>query len=97
MRDYELVLVVSPEVGDDGLQAVIDRVSQNIQDRGGEVKQVDRWGRRRLAYPIKRFTDGFYVVSQISLDPQSVRALEGTLELAEDVIRYLVVRLEAVS
>ena len=97
MRDYEMVLVVSPEVGDDGLQATIDRVSQFIQDKGGEVKQVDRWGRRRLAYPIKRFTEGFYVITQISLDPQLVRALEGNLDLAEDVLRHLVTRVEEIK
>jgi small subunit ribosomal protein S6 len=89
-----MVMVVSPEVGDEGLPATVDRVSQLIQDRGGEIKQVDPWGRRKLAYPIKRFTEGFYVVTQFSLDPEAVRALEGSLELAEDVIRYLVVRLE---
>lgn len=92
-----MVLVVSPEVGDEGLPATVDRVSQFVQDKGGEVKQVDRWGRRRLAYPIKGFTDGYYVVTQFSLDPQSIRALEGNLDLAEDVIRHLVVRLEAVK
>ena len=94
MRDYELVMVVSPEVADEAVPTTVERVQQFIQERGGEVKRVDPWGRRKLAYPIRRHREGHYVVAQISLDPQAVRALEGNLELAEDVIRHLVVKLE---
>lgn len=94
MRDYELVMVISPEVSDEAVPATVERVQQFIQERGGEVKQVDAWGRRKLAYPIERHLEGHYVVTQFSLDPQAVRALEGNLLLAEDVIRHLVVKLE---
>ena len=96
MRDYELVTVVSPEAGDEGFPATIERVHRFIQDRGGAITKDDRWGRRRLAYPIRRQTEAFYSVTHFSLDPQSVRALEGSLDLAEDVLRHLVVRLEEV-
>jgi small subunit ribosomal protein S6 len=96
VRDYELVLVVDPEVGDEGLSTTIDRVNSFIQERGGEIKNVDQWGRRRLAYPIKRRQEGFYVVTHFSLDPQAIRALEGNLDLAEDILRHLVTRLEEV-
>lgn len=97
MRDYELVLVVDPEVGDEGLPGTVDRVSAFIQERGGEIKNVDQWGRRRLAYPIKRRQEGYYVITHFSLDPQAIRALEGSLELAEDVLRHLVTRIEEVK
>lgn len=97
MRDYEMVMVVSPEQGEEGFAAALDRVTQLIQEKGGEVRSVDRWGKRRLAYPIKRFNEGFYAVMQFGLDPEAVRALEGSLELAEEIIRYLVVRLEPVK
>ena len=96
MRDYELVFIVSPEVGDEGVQATVDRVHNAVQDRGGAVKEVDQWGKRRLAYPIKRQVEGFYVVTQMSIEPTEVRALEGSLDLAEDVLRHLVTRLEEV-
>ena len=94
MRDYELVVVVSPEVADEDVPATVERVQQVIQERGGEIKQVDPWGRRKLAYPIQRHVEGHYVITQFSLEPQAVQALEGNLELAEDVIRHLVVKLE---
>ena len=96
MRDYELVLVISPAVGDEGFPTTVERVSNFIQERGGQVKDVDQWGRRRLAYPITRFTEGFYAVAHFSLEPTELRALEGNLGLAEDVIRHLVVRQEEV-
>jgi len=96
VRDYELVMVVSPDAGDEGFPAAVERVSNFIQERGGEIKDVDQWGRRRLAYPIGRFSEGFYAVTHFSLEPNQVRALEGNLDLAEDVLRHLVVRHEEV-
>jgi small subunit ribosomal protein S6 len=96
VREYELVLVVSPDVGDEGFPNTIDRVSKFIQDRGGEIKEVEPWGRRRLAYPITRFNEGFYAVYHFGLEPTHLRALEGNLMLAEDVLRHLVVKYEEV-
>ena len=96
MRDYELVMVVSPEVGDEGFPGTVERVSKFIQEHGGAVKNVDQWGRRRLAYPIRRFTEAFYAVTHFSLEPNEVRSLESNLDLAEDVLRHLVVRQEEV-
>ncbi len=94
MREYELVLVVSPEAGEEGFPVTVDRVHGLIKERGGEVKNVDRWGRRRLAYPLDRFTEGYYSITQFTLDPQDVRAIEGSLDLADDVLRHLVVRMD---
>ena len=94
MREYELVMIVSPEVEDEAVQSTIERVQQFIAEQGGQVKEVTPWGRRRLAYPIDRHLEGSYVLAQLSLDPQRLKALEETLTLAEDVIRHLVVKLE---
>ncbi|HET9476529.1 MAG TPA: 30S ribosomal protein S6 [Dehalococcoidia bacterium] len=97
MRDYELVMVVDPEVGDEGLPGTVERVHGFIQERGGEIKNVDQWGRRRLAYPIRRRQEAYYVITHFSLEPQAIRALEGSLDLAEDVLRHLVTRIEEVK
>ncbi len=94
MRDYELVMIVSPEVEDDDVSATVERVQQFIAEQGGQVKEVTPWGRRRLAYAIDRHQEGSYVVAQLSLDPQRLQALEENLKLADDVIRHLVVKLE---
>jgi small subunit ribosomal protein S6 len=94
LRDYELVIVVSPEGGDDAFPAIVERVTSFIKDRGGEVQNVDAWGRRRLAYPIRRYLDGFYAVIYFAGEPSVIRPLESSLDLADDVLRHLVVRLD---
>ena len=97
MRDYELVVVLSPEVGDEGFPATIERISGVITSNGGEIKNVDAWGRRRLAYPIHRFLEGFFAVTHFSAEPTAIRPLEANLDLAEDVLRHLVVKVEEVK
>ena len=92
MRDYELVLIISPEIAEEDVPSAIDKVSQFIAGRGGVVESVNRWGRRKLAYAIQRHLEGNYVVTQFRLDPDQVAGLEASLGLAEEVIRHLVVR-----
>jgi small subunit ribosomal protein S6 len=91
-RDYELVFILNPEIGDDAVPNSIQRVEQSITSRGGEVTESNHWGRRRLAYPIKRHMEGNYVVTQVKLDPTTVPELESSLRISEDVIRHLIIR-----
>lgn len=92
LRDYELVVILSPEIGDDVISESLERLNQGVTGRGGEVVEVNHWGRRRLAYPINRHFEGNYVVSQIKLDPAEVPAFEGSLRISEEVIRHLIVK-----
>lgn len=92
LRDYELVVILNPEIGDDLVGESLDRLQQTIATRGGEVVESNPWGRRRLAYPISRHLEGNYVVSQIKLDPGQVPGLESSLRISEDVIRHLIIR-----
>lgn len=92
MRPYELVLVVSPEVQDEGMTPVLERVNKFITDRGGTVEAQDLWGRRRLAYPIKRFLEGTYVLTQFQMEPAAAADLDSSLRINEEVIRHLLIR-----
>lgn len=92
LRDYELVVILNPEIGDDVISESLERLNQGVTGRGGEVVEVNHWGRRRLAYPISRHFEGNYVISQIKLDPAEVPAFEGTLRISEEVIRHLIVK-----
>ncbi len=87
-----MVVILSPEIGDDVVGESLDRLSQNITSRGGEVVDVNHWGRRRLAYPIRRHLEGNYVVSQVKLDPDQIPDLESNLRISEEVIRHMIVR-----
>jgi small subunit ribosomal protein S6 len=92
LRDYELVVILSPELAEEDIPAAIDRLSQLIVDRGGEVKDVDRWGRRKLAYPIKKHLEGNYLVTQVRLDPNRASDVEAGLRISEEVLRHLLLR-----
>ena len=91
-RDYELVVILSPEIGDDVVSESLDRLSQTVTSRGGEMVDVNHWGRRRLAYPIRSHFEGNYVISQIKLDPSRVADLEGTLRISEEVLRHMIIQ-----
>lgn len=93
LRDYEMVVILSPEIGDDVIESRIEQlVSQGVTSRGGEVVELNHWGRRRLAYPISRHMEGNYVVTQVKLDPGTVLDLESTFRISEEVIRHLIIK-----
>ena len=95
MREYELAFIIRPTVDEEGVTGVVDQVSQYVRTGSGEVTSVDVWGRRDLAYPIKNYREGIYVLFQAKLPPQSLVELERNLKLSEDIIRYLLVKVEA--
>ncbi len=94
LRDYEMVIIISPELEGENFDATLDKVSQFITERGGVVSEVDRWGKRRLAYPIAHFTEGNYVLSRFKLKPGVNKELEASLHISEDVLRHLLIKIE---
>jgi small subunit ribosomal protein S6 len=93
LRDYELVVIISPEIADDALDGVIDNISRFITGSGGTVDNVERWGKRKLAYPIKHFMEGSYVLTRCKLAPTLGKELEANLRISEDVLRHLLVKI----
>jgi small subunit ribosomal protein S6 len=92
MRDYELMVVLDPNLDEEAINAVNARLETLVTRRGGAVQDVQAWGRRRLAYPIARYRDGVYVLSRLQLRPESTVEIERALKLTESVIRHLLVR-----
>jgi len=88
-RDYELGLIINPEVSEEETRAVLDRVEQIVANYGGQIVRVNQWGRRRLAYPIERHREGFYVFVDMILTPETVSELERTLKVSETVLRHM--------
>ena len=93
LHDYELVAIISPEVADNALDGVIDNLSRFITENGGTVSNVEQWGKRKLAYPIKHFMEGSYVLTRFKLAPTLGKELEASLRISEDVLRHLLVKL----
>lgn len=88
-RDYELGIIVNPDVGDDQARAIVERVTQTIASGDGQVVRVNAWGRRRLAYPIERHRDGLYFFFDLILNPETTSELERSIRVNEDVLRHL--------
>ncbi len=95
MHRYELVVIISPQVADDELPDAVERlVRRPIEGQGGVCQDVNVWGRRKLAYPVKKQLEGNYVLTNLELDPAKARELEQGLLISEEVIRHLLVRLD---
>jgi small subunit ribosomal protein S6 len=87
-------MIISPSVADEDVSATIDKTSQFITERGGSIAEVNQWGRKKLAYPIKSFMEGNYVLTKLSMGPKLADELEASLRISEDILRHLLVRLD---
>ena len=95
LRDYELLLVISPEVIDEELEGTVDKISQLITDRGGEISATEPWGKRKLAYPIEHFTEGHYVLIKFRFETTLCSELEASLRISEEILRHLLINLDS--
>ena len=89
MRSYELMFIVHPELDESDFNGVVDKVKGWITDSGGQVDNLDLWGKRKLAYPIQKQEEGQYVLMNTQLDPEFCSDLEHNLGLQEPVMRFL--------
>ncbi|UCF27711.1 MAG: 30S ribosomal protein S6 [Chloroflexota bacterium] len=89
MRSYELMFIVHPEVDETAFNELVEKVKGWITDSGGQVDNVDLWGKRRLAYPIQKQIEGQYVLFNTQIEPTYCSELERNLGLQEPVMRYL--------
>ena len=92
VRRYELMLVLRPDAPDERASAVIDRTTRYVVAEGGQIVKVAPWGRRRLAYPIDRYREGSYHIVVFEAPAEAIAEMERSLQITEDVLRYLVTR-----
>ena len=92
MNDYEIALIIRPEVEEEGQAALIERLGELLTSEGGEVADVETWGRRRLAYPIRKIQEGYYYFIQGKFSASVLPELERTIKLNEDILRHMVIR-----
>jgi small subunit ribosomal protein S6 len=94
MRRYELMIVLRPDLAEDRVQATLDRVTRSISATGGQLVKLSPWGRRRLAYPISGHRDGSYYIILFDGPPTCVEEIERGLRITEELLRFLVTRVE---
>ena len=92
---YELTYVINAVISDNQVQDLIKRVSSYVTENGGEVVEVDQWGSRRLAYPIMKKRNGFYVNMYFRAPGSIILRLERSLEIDDNVLRYLTMKMDA--
>jgi len=94
VRTYEALYIISPELDDSAIQTVVADVEKFITSSNGTIVRSDVWGKRKLAYTIRKHTEGVYVVLRFLASPDSIKRLEQQLKLTEAVIRYMVLYLD---
>ncbi|OGO22244.1 MAG: 30S ribosomal protein S6 [Chloroflexi bacterium RBG_16_50_9] len=92
-QDYELAFIVSPEVSEESLEAIINSVSQFITNREGNVSDVEKWGKKKLAYPLKHYLEGNYVLTRFKLSPAQCKELMTNLRISENILRHLLIKI----
>src|SRR5579871_1285046 len=93
-RTYEIMFIVRPDVEEADLDKLIEGFQKNVTDGGGEVKATEKMGRRRLAYTVRKFNDGFYVLLTIVAAGSLITEIERRLRVSEQVIKFITVRMD---
>jgi small subunit ribosomal protein S6 len=93
-HEYELIFIIRPDADDAEVNAAVERVTTTITDLGGHVLLKDDWGKRKLAYPIKKHTKGHYTLLRLVADPTHILEVERKMRLDDRVIRFLTVKVE---
>ncbi len=93
-RTYEVMFIVRPDVEEADLDKLIEGFSGSVTGGGGEVKAVEKMGRRRLAYTVRKFNDGFYVLMTLAAEGSLIAELERRLRVSEQVIKFITVRMD---
>ncbi len=93
MRNYEIMFIVKP-LDEEATNAVITKFENLINNNGGQVDKIDRWGKKRLAYVVKDFTEGFYVLVNFSAVPATILELDRIMKITEDVLKFMIIRID---
>lgn len=95
MRTYEVPFILTPNVTDEEVDRVVGQLEQVVADKGGKVVKIDRMGRRRLAYPIRKFREGNYVLLLVEGSGREIAELERRLRVSSDIVlRYITIRID---
>ncbi|MGE5590261.1 MAG: 30S ribosomal protein S6 [Bacillota bacterium] len=94
MRNYELMFIIKPDLEEEATAALVDKYTNLITEQGGTVANVDKWGKRRLAYEVGGYNDGYYVIVNFQAEPQASKEVERVLKISDDVIKHMVIKLD---
>jgi len=91
MREYELVLIIHPDLEETAFKEIVERITGWIKNDGGEIIKTNIWGRRQLAYPIRKLNEGQYVLLHVKMNAQFGKTIERDLRYMESILRYMLI------
>lgn len=92
MKAYEIMYIINPTVLEEGRDAVMAKVNEILTNAGATVAKTEKWGERKLAYPIDKKKTGFYVLANFEIEGTQIAGVEAKLNIAEELLRYIVVK-----
>lgn len=92
MRKYEIMYIIRPDIEEEAQTALIERFNKILTDNGAEIEKVDEKGKRRLAYEINDYRDGYYVVINFQGDEAAVNEFDRLAKFSDDIIRHMAIR-----
>ena len=93
-RTYESVVLINAALEDDQIEVILKKIQDTITSHGGSIIEIDKWGRKRLAYPIKKTKSGYYAIFRFTATPDLIATLERNYRLEENIYRYLTIVLD---
>ncbi|PLR94044.1 30S ribosomal protein S6 [Bacillus sp. T33-2] len=94
MRKYEIMYIIRPNIEDEAKKALVERFNGILTDNGAELTETKDWGKRRLAYEINDFRDGYYQLVYVNAEPAAVEEFSRLAKISEDIIRHMVIKEE---
>lgn len=92
LHAYELVFILNPGIEEEALDNRINTLNDFITTREGIISDITKWGKKKLAYPIKNFIEGNYILAKFQMKPDQTKELEANLRISEEVIRHLLIK-----
>lgn len=92
MRAYEIMYIIRPNIEDEAKKALVERFNTILTDNGAELTEAKEWGKRRLAYEINDFRDGYYQLVKVNSDAAAVEEFSRLAKISEDIIRHMVTK-----
>jgi small subunit ribosomal protein S6 len=93
VRKYEVMFIVKP-LEEEATNAVITKFENLINNNGGQVEKIDRWGKKRLAYVVQDFTEGFYCLTTFTAVPATILELDRIMKITEDILKFMITKVD---
>lgn len=94
MRKYEIMYIIRPSIEEDAKKALVERFNTVLTENGAELTSVKEWGKRRLAYEINDFREGYYMLVNVVAEPAATQEFDRLAKINEDIIRHIVIKQE---